>query len=119
MCGIAGVIAKDELPPQISSVLAGLAHRGPDCSGELRRGQLWLGHRRLAIIDLSDAALEPMVVDGGGAIVFNGEIYDYSEHRKSLEGHGTKFRTQSDTEVLLHGLAQFGPEFLNRVHGMY
>jgi asparagine synthase (glutamine-hydrolysing) len=118
MCGILGAISRDD-PADLSPALAALAHRGPDGGGQIQRGNVALGHRRLAIIDLTDAAAQPMTVEGCGTIVFNGEIYDHATHRASLEADGERFATRSDTEVLLRGLARHGVAFLRRLHGMY
>ena len=86
----------------VPAMLDAIAHRGPDAAGEYRHPspQVWLGHRRLSIIDLSEAANQPFV-SNGLAIVFNGEIYNYRQLRHQLEGEGIRFRTSSDTEVLL------------------
>jgi asparagine synthase (glutamine-hydrolysing) len=99
-----------------------LAHRGPDASGL----QAWpekgvvFGHRRLAIIDLSDAGRQPMVsADGRFAITFNGEIYNYRELRAQLTDRGHEFRTHTDTEVLLAAYAEWGEECLEQLRGMF
>lgn len=117
MCGIAGVIARDA--HRLDEVLRALAHRGPDGEGDLVRPGVWLAHRRLSIIDLSPAGAQPMTKAGCGAIVFNGELYDHLDHRRSLEAGGAAFDSHSDTEVLLRGLAARGPAFLRDLHGMY
>jgi asparagine synthase (glutamine-hydrolysing) len=96
--------------------------RGPD--GE---GAWWsndrrcaLGHRRLSILDLSDRAAQPMVSENGKLVVtFNGEIYNYPALRRELEAEGLRFRTTSDTEVLLHLYAGKGAEMLHRLRGMF
>ena len=119
MCGIAGAIVTEGRPPVLSNILTAMRHRGPDGVGEFSDGGLWLGHRRLSIIDLSDAASQPMTADGCGTIAFNGEIYDHDDHRRALQTSGETFRTRSDTEVLLRGLARQGVPFLRRLHGMY
>jgi asparagine synthase (glutamine-hydrolysing) len=119
MCGIAGAIVTSAPFPNLSHVLGAMRHRGPDDEGEFRDGGVWLGHRRLSIIDLSDAASQPMTCDRSGTIVFNGEIYDHAEHRVALEASGEIFRTRSDTEVLLRGLSTQGVRFLRGLHGMY
>ncbi len=126
MCGIAGIIARDReltataLPAMVSAQL----HRGPDDGGQaiLPFGQrfLGLGHRRLSILDLSSAGHQPMVhPDTRDHIVFNGEIYNFQALRREMENDGERFRGHSDTEVLLHGLSRWGPEFLRRLEGMY
>jgi asparagine synthase (glutamine-hydrolysing) len=101
-----------------------VAHRGPDGSGwkvfRSVAGPVALGHRRLSIIDLSDAAQQPMAyADERYWIVYNGEIYNYIELRGELEAAGRRFRTQSDTEVLLAALAQWGQAALDRLVGMF
>ena len=84
-------------------------HRGPDATGLHTGPHIGLAFNRLAIIDLSPAANQPMDVDGGVAhIVFNGEIYNYRELRRELEEKGRRFRTQSDTVVILRGYVQWG-----------
>lgn len=118
MCGIVGAVAELGYRGG-AATLAALAHRGPDGSGSWTSGRVWLGHRRLAIIDLSDGGAQPMSKDRCGTIIFNGEIYDHEEHRQSLERQGVEFDGRSDTEVLLRGLARSGPAFLRSLHGMY
>src|SRR5262249_1049842 len=79
-----------------------------------------LGHRRLAIIDLSDAAMQPMVGPSGTSwLTYNGEIYNYLELRDELASRGRRFRTQSDTEVLLQPYEEWGPASLDRLNGMF
>ncbi len=96
--------------------------RGPDGSGVWWSGdrRCGLGHRRLSIIDLSDRGSQPMAsADGRLVVVFNGEIYNYPELRLKLEGEGVSFRTNSDTEVLLHAYARYGSEMVHLLRGMY
>jgi len=127
MCGIAGCVRYgDGAPPvdveELRRAAARMASRGPDGEGvwispDARVG---LGHRRLAIIDLSERAAQPMIdPETGNVIVFNGEIYNYREMRKDLEGTGAAFRSNSDTEVLLHLYARHGEAMLPRLRGMY
>jgi asparagine synthase (glutamine-hydrolysing) len=123
MCGIAGMTALGPGPPDeglVRGMMAALAHRGPDGEGFYQSGPTVLGHRRLAILDLTPAAAQPMV-DGSGryTIVYNGEIYNYVELRAELEKEGVRFRSRSDTEVLLEGYARWGPEVLPRLNGMF
>jgi asparagine synthase (glutamine-hydrolysing) len=104
--------------------IGAVAHRGPDGSGwkvfESAAGPVALGHRRLSIIDLSDAALQPMAyADDRYWIVYNGEIYNYLELRDELQAAGYLFRTRSDTEVLLAAYAHWGEAALDRLVGMY
>jgi asparagine synthase (glutamine-hydrolysing) len=101
-----------------------VAHRGPDGGGwrvfDSVAGPVALGHRRLSIIDLSDAAAQPMsYAEGRYWITYNGEIYNYLELRNELTGLGHRFRTQSDTEVLLAAYAEWGAGALGRLMGMY
>lgn len=102
-----------------------LAHRGPDgqgaWSGDLPGGgAVWLGHRRLSIIDLSDAASQPMWdASGRYALIFNGEIYNYLELRAELQGMGRRFATTSDSEVLLEAYRTWGTACLDRLNGMF
>jgi asparagine synthase (glutamine-hydrolysing) len=118
MCGIIGTVAGAP-NRDATALLDTLGHRGPDGSGTWTAGRIWLGHRRLAIIDLSDGGAQPMTKEGCGTIVFNGEIYDHGVHRAALERDGVRFESRSDTEVLLRGLARSGPAFLRGIHGMY
>lgn len=120
MCGIAGLWRTDASPvteAEISRMTDLLAHRGPDASGIALRGSLGLGHRRLKIIDLSDAANQPFV-DADDALVFNGEIFNYKALRRLLEKH-YPFRTQSDTEVLFRALQHWGEDALERLDGQF
>ena len=123
MCGIAG-IAGSKAALEVSVVrrmTETLARRGPDGEGI----EVWptavLGHRRLAIFDLSDAGRQPMVSpDGKIGVVFNGAIYNFKELRRELEGRGYSFRSATDTEVLIHGYREWGIELLvKRLRGMF
>jgi asparagine synthase (glutamine-hydrolysing) len=97
-----------------------LAHRGPDGSGVWTAPGIGLGHRRLSIIDLSDAAAQPMLTpDRRLALTYNGEIYNFREVRAELEAKGHHFATQSDTEVILAAWRQWGPDCLARFNGMF
>lgn len=97
-----------------------LAHRGPDGSGVLVRGGLGFAHRRLAIIDLNERAAQPMAsLDGVVSITYNGEIYNFPELRIELERQGCRFRTESDTEVLIHGWRVWGRDLVPRLRGMF
>src|SRR3990172_12536240 len=115
MCGILGqvgpALAHDQ--PAFMRALNTLAHRGPDDSGTYFEKRISLGHRRLSIIDLSAGGHQPMVEPkSGAAIVFNGEIYNYLELRQELAGRGVRFRSSSDTEILLEGFLQWGAQCL-------
>ena len=97
-----------------------LAHRGPDGQGVVCLGHLGLGHRRLAVIDLSPAAQQPMGNPQGTVwVVYNGEIYNYKELRGQLQARGHQFRSQSDTEVLIHGYEEWGQDCWQRLDGIF
>lgn len=97
-----------------------LVARGPDGSGIVQRGATGLGHRRLAIIDLSERAAQPMVdSELGLSIVYNGAIYNYPELRAELEGLGYRFFSKGDTEVLLKAWHAWGKEGVRRLRGMF
>src|SRR5215470_4403092 len=122
MCGIAGIadvtgrLADQSLLRAMTGVQA---HRGPDGEAVVCRGAVGLGHRRLAIIDLSTGD-QPMSSDDGRVwIVFNGEIYNFRELRGELEAAGARFRTQSDTEVILRAYEANGPACVRRLRGMF
>src|SRR6202451_93614 len=130
MCGIVGV--QGEVPADLLQRMTdSVAHRGPDGEGalwidapnEMRTG---LGHRRLAIIDLSAAGCQPMVLrprdaaaDAAITLVFNGEIYNYRELRAELAAAGHRFTTQTDSEVLLHLYQRDGLDMLRHLNGIY
>lgn len=120
MCGIWFSLGFPADPAHIDVV----AHRGPDGSGwrvfDTAAGQLALGHRRLSIIDLSEAAAQPMSYgEGRYWVVFNGEIYNFPELRQELSDRGHRFLTRSDTEVLLAAYAEWGEAALDRLCGMF
>src|SRR5436853_5029705 len=125
MCGIAGELRLDGGLPDIAAIgrmVAGptLATRGPDGAGLWSAGPVALGHRRLAIIDLSGRGHQPMVdTELGLAVVFNGCIYNHRELRRELEAAGHRFASTSDTEVLLKGWAEWGESFVDRLAGMF
>jgi len=127
MCGINGILAlADSAEPVSKEELLRtreyMASRGPDAAGEWfsLNGRIGLGHRRLAIIDLSASAQQPMSwANGRYWIVFNGEIYNYQELKKGLEKDGFTFQTHSDTEVVLALYAHFGSEMLTQLRGMF
>jgi len=121
MCGLVGGIWQDSrsLAPSIASAALGaIAHRGPDAEGEHFEAGVFLGHRRLSIIDLDPRSTQPMHA-GPLSIVFNGEIYNYRELRASIERRGVAFRTESDTEVLLALFALDGLDSLTQLEGMF
>lgn len=124
MCGIVGLISPGlPIGNDLLSVMRDrLAHRGPDNGSNWLRSdrRLGLAHRRLSIIDTSHSADQPMASeDGSLALVFNGEIYNYIELRSELTDLGCRFRTSSDTEVLLNALLVWGEEALGRLNGMF
>ena len=124
MCGIAGVFRPGGARPEdtllVQSMNDAQAHRGPDAQGVLESGACVLGHRRLAIIDLSDDGRQPFVSQCGRyAMVFNGEIYNYIELRQELAGKGYVFHTRTDTEVLLAAYREWGAGGLQRLNGMF
>jgi asparagine synthase (glutamine-hydrolysing) len=121
MCGIAGCVGP-VVPSARERALKGISHRGPDDTGEFTDAAagVWLGHARLAIIDLSPLGHQPMMSDDGAAsMVFNGEIYNYRELRAELEAAGHRFRGHSDTEVLLALYMAEGPRALERLNGIF
>ena len=123
MCGICGEVRFDGSSPQvekIESMTDRLASRGPDASGTFFRNNMGMGHRRLKIIDLSDASAQPFVDQSTGlAMVFNGCIYNYPELRSELEGKGHKFKSSGDTEVILKAWAEWGEDAIPRLQGMF
>ena len=127
MCGIAGLYAfNPSAPPadraELRTIRDHMSARGPDGLGEWfsENGRVAFGHRRLAIIDLTEGGAQPMhSADGQLVITFNGEIYNYRELRRELEAQGHVFRTGSDTEVLLHLYQAKGTAMLQDLRGMY
>ncbi|WP_121353934.1 asparagine synthase (glutamine-hydrolyzing) [Flavisolibacter nicotianae] len=124
MCGIAGIVSKNGQATSLASVknaTSVLGHRGPDDEGFYRNdaGTATLGHRRLCIIDLSAAAAQPMSYADRYHLVYNGELYNYPELRKELEKKGCRFRTQSDSEVLLAAYATYGKDCLAQFDGAF
>lgn len=123
MCGIAGIYhlqtAKPVEEARISAMADALAHRGPDGDGIWLAPGVGLGHRRLSIIDLAGGAQPMASGDGQAVLIFNGEIYNFLEVRAELERLGHRFRTHSDTEVILHAWQRWGPECLARLNGMF
>lgn len=118
MCGICGFTYRDE--PLIRRMNDSISHRGPDDEGIYVGDDVSLGHRRLSIIDLSPLGHQPMANDDKSLwIVFNGEIYNYQEIRPVLEGKGYKFKSNSDTEVILHAYKEWGAASLERFRGMF
>ncbi|MBO0722563.1 MAG: asparagine synthase (glutamine-hydrolyzing), partial [Blastocatellia bacterium] len=124
MCGIAGLVGEENRAASESVVgrmMSAMAHRGPDGAGL----ELWsssaLGHRRLAIFDLSQAGRQPMLsTDGQVGVVFNGAIYNFPELRSELISLGHQFRSRTDTEVLINGYLEWGLDgMVHRLKGMF
>lgn len=123
MCGIAGYINLDGAPASaviLKKMTDVIAHRGPDGEGQWVEGNVGIGHRRLAILDLSPAGHQPMVTaDHRYVLSYNGEIYNFRELRADLEAEGVWFRSQTDSEVVLYALAQWGTDALLKFNGMF
>ncbi len=123
MCGIAGELRFDNTPPDAAAMarmLTKLARRGPDAEGQYADGAVRLGHRRLAIIDLSEKSAQPMIdAASGTALVFNGTIYNYPELRAELIALGHPFHSDGDTEVILRAYLQWGERCVEHLHGMF
>ena len=123
MCGITGLINLNDAPVSpviLQKMTDAIIHRGPDGEGHWIEGNVGLGHRRLAIIDLSPAGHQPMIsADHRWVLSYNGEIYNYRELRTELEAAGYWFRSKTDTEVVLHALAHWGSDALLKFNGMF
>lgn len=124
MCGILGYLYSGESQEmdqaRFANALNLLAHRGPDDEGVWQEERLWLGHRRLSVIDLSKDGHQPMsATDGRYVITFNGQIFNYRELRSALEQGGVTFRTQTDTEVVLNMYRHYGVSCLGRLNGFF
>lgn len=123
MCGIAGIIHTNGEPCSpgvLRRMTDAVAHRGPDGEGVYVDGSVGLGHRRLSIIDLSPAGHQPMIsADGQYVLTYNGEIYNYQELRVELEALGHRFRSRTDSEVVLYAYAEWGARALDRFNGMF
>src|SRR5262245_25805181 len=130
MCGIAGVVVRESTlgaraRTAVESMTRAVGHRGPDGRGVVdipgaNETRAFLGHTRLAIIDLSERAAQPMATsDGRYWLTYNGEIYNFRDIRRELEGLGESFVSDSDTEVLLKGYARWGASVVDRLDGMF
>ena len=118
MCGITGFNWNDK--KLINKITKELSHRGPEYQGSYNNQNVSLGHRRLSIIDLSDAGKQPMSTpDKKLQIVFNGEIFNYEELKKDLIKKGHSFKSNSDTEVLINGYYEYGKNILNKINGQF
>lgn len=123
MCGISGIYFFSKKSPSVETIkkiIDPISHRGPDGEGIFVEESCGLGHKRLAILDLSDLAAQPMVsFHGRYVIVYNGEIYNYAELREELKSRGYRFKSQSDTEVLLNYYEEFGSEGIKNLNGHF
>lgn len=123
MCGIVGILNQSDeavSPVVLKRMTDIIAHRGPDGDGFFHNDGVGLGHRRLAIIDLSPAGNQPrMTIDGRYVITFNGEIYNFQELRVELESLGHHFNSRTDTEVLLNAYAEWGVDSFGKLNGMF
>jgi asparagine synthase (glutamine-hydrolysing) len=120
MCGIAGIVSQSADLDVIGPMTGALSHRGPDGSGFWSDGLCSLGHRRLAIIDLSVKGKQPICNENQTVwIVFNGEIYNFQQLRAELDRFGHTFNSQTDTEVIVHAYEQWGTDCLRKLRGMF
>ena len=123
MCGICGKLVFHRegsvSPALIKGMADAISHRGPDDEGYYVSGPIGLGFRRLSIIDLSGGHQPLSNEDGSVHIVFNGEIYNYQELRRYLIGHGHIFKTQTDTETIVHLYEQLGEACVEKLRGMF
>ena len=123
MCGITGFINLNDKPADVSilkSMTDAISHRGPDGEGHWVSDNIAIGHRRLSIIDLSDAGSQPMISSDGRYILsYNGEIYNFKDIRQELERLNYSFRSDTDSEVVLYALVQWGKDALLKFNGMF
>lgn len=123
MCGIAGIanLNGEAVPAGLLKRMTDvIAHRGPDGEGHYTDGSVGLGHRRLAIIDLSPAGHQPMANVGGDVVItYNGELYNFQKLRVELEALGYQFHSRTDTEVVIHAYEEWGEACLDRFNGMF
>src|SRR5437879_1071230 len=123
MCGIVGIVHRERnrpvAPETLRRMCAAIRHRGPDDEGLFVDGGVGLGMRRLSIIDLSGGRQPIFNEDGSKVIVFNGEIYNYQELRRELVARGHVFRSNGDTETVLHLYEEMGPDCVTRLRGMF
>lgn len=121
MCGFVGFTGElEDRETVLDAMMSRIVHRGPDMGGTHLAPNVALGFRRLSILDLSEAGSQPMgTADGKVWVVFNGEIYNFQELRAELEPKGYRFRSTTDTEVLLYAYEEWGESVINRLRGMY
>jgi asparagine synthase (glutamine-hydrolysing) len=123
MCGIAGIVGPSAATPerqrQVRRMMEVLVHRGPDGEGFAHGRDFCFGHRRLAIIDVEQGAQPMFSDDGKVTLIYNGEIYNYVELQQELAREGVRFRTHSDSEVLLRAYERYGPDVVKKLNGMF
>ena len=126
MCGIAGILNAEagrlDMPPVLGTMADAMSHRGPDDTGQWQSpsGLAGFAHTRLSILDLSSAGHQPMSTpDGRYTIVFNGEVYNFRDLRRSLEQKGIAFHTRTDTEVILRAYQIHGEACVAMLRGMF
>ena len=123
MCGIAGILNFDTARVSetvLKRMTDSIAHRGPDGEGHWIEGNIGIGHRRLSIIDLSNAGSQPMFSkDKRYVLSYNGEIYNFNEIRLELESKGYQFKSQTDSEVVLYAFANWGTDCVKKFNGMF
>ena len=121
MCGFIGFFdTRENKEVIVERMMDRVVHRGPDMGGKYIDAHCGLGFRRLSILDLSEAGAQPLYSeDGNKILVFNGEIYNYTEIREDLMAKGYKFKSNTDSEVLIHGYDEYGEALVNKLRGMF
>jgi asparagine synthase (glutamine-hydrolysing) len=120
MCGICGIYGEPPSERAVDAMLDAMRRRGPDGTGKWSDGHITLGHRRLAIVDLSERGRQPMLAaDGAVVITVNGEIYNYPELRAELEAGGAIFQSDCDSETVIHAYRRWGVDSFSRYNGMF
>ena len=120
MCGICGIIGSPTSIDSAENMLNSIAHRGPDTKDFFIEKDVFLGHTRLSIIDLSEAANQPMYsFNQRFVIIYNGEIYNYLEIKQELVSKGINFKTSSDTEVIVNGFGLWGNKIFKKLNGIF
>ena len=123
MCGIAGIIDLSDSPISkdiLEDMSASLIHRGPDGHGIYTNKNLGFAHRRLSIIDVTEAGNQPMTDEAGDLVIsYNGEIYNFLEIKEELKAKGYAFRSDTDTEVVLYSWKEWGKQCIHKFNGMF
>ena len=123
MCGLVGYLNASNEPASerlVQKMASAIVHRGPDAEGSFVSNNLALGHRRLSIIDLSEAGTQPMTTsDGSFTIAYNGEVYNFKNIKEELKHAGYKFRSNTDTEVVLNAFSHWGENCFAKFNGMF